>query len=265
MRIGFVGMGNMARPIVATVARHRLIGKADLFVHDPSSEAAAYCQKMDYVYCQSNAQVVAESDIIFLLIKPQYLIGVLQSLTDCSAEKCFVSFAAGITTASIAVQLHPTASVMRVMPNTPMQIGCGACALAIPKDNVPMAYVDFLREILDASGMYVELPEAQMDAVIAVNGSTPALFYQLAQAIAQFGATHGIDEKDALLLAAKTMEGSARMLLQGDSSPDALTNVVTSKGGTTFEMLQTLRGNRFYDALNDGLTACVKRAEELAK
>jgi len=255
---GFIGMGHMAKPIAATCSRlHKPV-----YVHDPAPEARAYCNKMDYVYCHDNVQLLASSDIIFVLVKPQMLIEVLRPLGALSAGKCFVSFAAGVKVDTIAHILHPTANVMRVMPNTPMQIKCGASALAIPGKSVPEKYVAFLREILQVSGDYVELPESQMNAVIAVNGSTPALFYQLAQCIADFGVKHGIDEQAALRLIAKTMEGSAKML-QGKLSPIQLTDAVTSKGGTTFAMLEELQKSGFFQVLSAGLDACVKRAEEM--
>lgn len=265
INVGFIGMGNMAKPIANAVLRGRLTEPSQIKVYDPFDEAQAYCRNNGFTVCDSNAEVTTQSDIIFLLVKPQLMSEALQQLAAESAGKCFVSFAAGISTAYIKAQLHPTATVMRVMPNTPMMIGCGASALAIPDASVPKRYVDFLHSVLSASGVFVEMPEAQLNAVIAINASSPAMYYQIAKIMADHAATYGMDAKGALLLAAKAMEGAAQMLMTAQQSPQQLTNAVTSKGGTTFAMLNALRDNGFEQALTTAMDACTNRAEELSQ
>ncbi len=265
INLGFVGFGNMAKPIAATIVNHGLLAASDICVCDPTPTAQQAATAQGFTVCADNAELANRSNLVFLLIKPQQMPDALAQLAAYSQDKCFVSFAAGVTTDTIARQLHPTASVLRVMPNTPMQVGNGASALAQPATTVPTQFVTFVTAALSKAGLCTVIDESLMNAVIAVNGSTPALFYQLLNDIASFAASQGLNRDDALLLAAKTMEGSAQMVLKTGKSPQQLIDEVTSKGGTTLAMLQSLQANSHTGVLNKALQACVTRADELSR
>ena len=150
------------------------------------------------------------------------------------------------------------------MPNTPLLLGAGATALCRGK-SVPDDEFERVKEIFAASGMVEVLPEEQMNAVISVNGSSPAYVYLMAKAMVDGASEQGIDPKTALRLVAGTLEGCAKMLTDSGHSPDELIRMVSSPGGTTLKALDVLYDRHFESALKDAMLACTRRAEELGR
>ena len=249
----------MAKPIAKAVQSFA----SQIYVYDPNENTKAYCDKNNYIYCDNNIKLTQQCSLVLLLIKPQVMHHALSEIAPHASAKCFVSFAPGITIDALKCTLGNNAHVMRAMPNTPMQLGFGATALAEPCPLIPIAYVQLLENAFSSVGICVRVKESQLDMTIALSGSTPALFYQLVNHIAQFGEQLNIPAETALLLATQAMRGAAEMLLTYPN-PDKLSAEVASKGGTTEHMLHTLNSNDFYAALHDGLTACLTRAKELS-
>ena len=152
---------------------------------------------------------------------------------------------------------------VRAMPNTPLLLGEGATALC-RTSNVPEEDFARVRSAFACCGVTQEIDEAQMNAVIAVSGSSPAYLYLLAKLTCDYAAQQGIDPKTALTLFCQTMKGSADMLLNSGKDPQALIDMVTSKGGTTFALLNVLKEQGFNEAMISSFEACTHRAEELS-
>ena len=169
-------------------------------------------------------------------------------------EKTFVSIAAGITIDFVRENLELSCPVVRVMPNTPLLLSKGASALC-PTDNVTEETLEVV-EILT---------EDKMDAVISVNGSSPAYFYLFAKAMADYAEKAGISREVAMNLICATMEGSAEMLRSSGDDPETLIKKVSSKGGTTIEALNVFYNNNLESIVCDAMSACTRRASELSK
>ena len=148
------------------------------------------------------------------------------------------------------------------MPNTPLLLGEGATALC-RTSNVPEEDFARVRSAFSCCGVTQEIDEAQMNAVIAVSGSSPAYLYLLAKLTCDYAAQQGIDPKIALTLFCQTMKGSADMLLNSGKTHSAY-GYVTSKGGTTFALLNVLKEQGFNEAMISSFEACTHRAEELS-
>ena len=263
-KLGFIGFGNMASAIASGVIQNELFAPADIFAFDPEEGKMNSCREQGMNPCSNSVSVLHNSDFVILAVKPQMMQAVLSSIAKNCGDKCLLSIAAGISTAYIKSFLPEDSFVIRVMPNTPLLVGCGATVIA-ENDNTPKRYFALAEKIFSGSGHVEYLPETQLDEIIGVNGSSPAFFFQMAQAMVQGAVKQGLPADKALLLAAKTMEGSARMLLESGNSPEELTKMVSSPGGTTIAALTAFEEMGYRDIIIEAMRRCTKRAKELGK
>ncbi len=263
-KIGFIGAGNMATAIIKGLIAQN--GTADkLAVFDTDAQKCQLMQETGVGVCPSAAVLTRESDVIVLAVKPQNYAEVLQAVRDEANEsKTFVSIAAGISIEYVRKALGCACPVVRVMPNTPLLLQKGATALC-PSDGISEEDKALVYRMFAGSGVCEYIPEAHMNEIIAVNGSSPAYIYLFAKAMADYADSCGIDREQAMRLICATLEGAAAMLRESGDSPDVLIQKVSSKGGTTIAALDKLREHGFYEAILDGMAACTKRAGELAR
>ena len=264
-KIGFIGAGNMATAIIKGIIRNDESSKADLFVFDTDPEKVEAMKKIGVGAAESGEALTASSDIIVLAVKPQSYDAVLSALKPAANEsKVFVTIAAGISIAYVRNGLGVNCPMVRVMPNTPLLLGKGATAMC-RSENISDEDFEEVRKMFALSGIVEELPESQMNAIIAVNGSSPAYIYLFAKAMVDYAESVGIDPATALGLVCKTLEGSAEMLRNSGDTPKKLIEKVCSKGGTTIEAMNVLTGSGVPDIIMKAMAACTKRAEELGK
>ena len=210
-------------------------------------------------------ELTEKSDIIVLAVKPQNYDEVLSDVKDAVNEKkVFVTIAAGISIEYVRKGLGTAVAAVRVMPNTPLLLGKGATAMC-RSENIQDEDFEKIYQMFALSGEVALLDESQMNAVIAVNGSSPAYVYLFAKAMADYAESCGIDYDKAMNLICATLEGSAAMLRESGDSADVLIEKVSSKGGTTIAALNKLREHGFTEAIRDAMQACTDRAEELGR
>ena len=201
--------------------------------------------------------------IVFVAVKPQVADDLLRSLSvHLSPEQLVVSAMAGVTTSAIEELLPPSQAVVRVMPQTLVRLRAGATAVCAGSraDRPAVARV---RALFDRVGTTVEVDEPQMDAVTGLSGSGPAYVYTVIEALADAGAKAGLPADVAMTLAAQTAAGAARMVLEGEDSPAALRDRVTSPGGTTLAGLAALEEGGLRQALAAAVAAAARRSREL--
>lgn len=262
--IGFIGAGNMATAIIKGLIAQKGSGSF-INVFDVSLEKLDEISKLGVNAFSSSQEVVKNSEIIVLAVKPQNYAEVLEALKDVvSTDKTFVSIAAGISINYVQSALGCECPVVRVMPNTPLLLKKGASALC-PSGNISEENKQIVYDMFAGSGVCEYIAEDHMNEIIAVNGSSPAYIYMFAKAMADYAVSVGIDYDKALNLICATLEGSAAMLKESGDTPDVLIEKVSSKGGTTIEALNKLREHGFTEAIDDAMKACTKRAEELGK
>ena len=262
--IGFIGAGNMATAIIKGLIAQKGSGSF-INVFDVSPEKLDEISKLGVNAFSSSQDVVKNSEIIVLAVKPQNYAEVLEALKDVvSTDKTFVSIAAGISINYVQSALGCECPVVRVMPNTPLLLKKGASALC-PSANISEENKQIVYDMFAGSGVCEYITEDHMNEIIAVNGSSPAYIYMFAKAMADYAVSVGIDYDKALNLICATLEGSAAMLKESGDTPDVLIEKVSSKGGTTIEALNKLREHGFTEAIDDAMKACTKRAEELGK
>ncbi|MBE6737248.1 MAG: pyrroline-5-carboxylate reductase [Ruminococcaceae bacterium] len=263
MKIGFIGAGNMATAIIGG-----LIGAgtpaSDICVFDMDKEKLDAFSKRGVCIAENSCELTEKSDIVVLAVKPQNYSEVLKEISPfATCDKTIVSIAAGITIEFVRNGLKIKCPVARVMPNTPLLVGKGATALCF-SDNVSDDARKVVGGMFSCSGVVAEFTEDKMDAIISVNGSSPAYFYLFAKAMADYALSVGIDSERVMELICAAMEGSAKMLRESGDDPDTLIKKVSSKGGTTIEALNVFYKNEFENTIKDAMSACTKRAAELA-
>lgn len=263
-KIGFIGAGNMATAIIKGLVAQN--NTADFInVYDISAEKCELMKELGANVFTSGKDIVENSDIIVLAVKPQNYAEVLEQLrSSVNESKTFVSIAAGISIAYVRDALKCDCPVVRVMPNTPLLLKKGASALC-PSENISEEDKKIVYDMFAGSGVCEYITEEHMNEIISVNGSSPAYIYLFAKAMADYAQAHGIDYDRAMNLVCATLEGSAAMLRESGDSADVLIDKVSSKGGTTIAALEKLREHNFYEAVQDAMDACTKRAEELGK
>ncbi len=262
-KIGFIGAGNMATAIVNGMLKNNPDNAARLSVFDTDAEKLALMAKKGVDTTDSGKSLAEKCDIIVLAVKPQNYAEVLSAIKDAVRDNTvMVTIAAGISIDAVRKGLGKNCPTVRVMPNTPLLLGKGASALC-RSENISDEDFDEVCQMFSFSGDAVILPESQMNAVIAVNGSSPAYIYLFAKAMVDYAVSVGIEENTALRLVCKTFEGSAEMLRSSGDSPETLIQKVSSKGGTTIEAMKVLNEREVPKAIFDAMAACTKRAEEL--
>ncbi|MCQ4022531.1 MULTISPECIES: pyrroline-5-carboxylate reductase [unclassified Ruminococcus] len=262
-KTGFIGAGNMATAIINGMLKAGT-SPDSLVVFDVDKEKCAVMADKGIKIADSGAQLMQECYYTVLAVKPQQLPTVLDELKAvCDESKVVVSIAAGISTDYLQKNLGVTCPCVRVMPNTPLLLGCGATALS-KTDNV--SDIDFaeVKSMFDNSGITAVISEDKMNAIISVNGSSPAYFYLFAKAMQEYAVEQGIDADTAMQLICATMKGSAEMLVKSGDDAQTLIKKVSSPGGTTLKALDVFYENKTEQTIKDAMAACTKRALELA-
>jgi pyrroline-5-carboxylate reductase len=199
-------------------------------------------------------------------VKPQILPRVLDEIAgDVTADKLIVSVAAGVPIEAIEAHLHQRSRIVRAMPNTPALVQAGAAAI-VAGAHATAADLVAVKAIFDSVGTTVVLDdEGLMDAITGLSGSGPAYIFVIIDALADAGVRVGLSRDVSLALAAQTVLGSAKMLIETGEHPGALKDKVTSPGGTAIAGLHTLEQGGLRTTLINAVEAATKRSRELGE
>jgi pyrroline-5-carboxylate reductase len=212
----------------------------------------------------SASWAVADADIVIVAVKPGDVPATLESAMQALADDALVlSIAAGVTIATLE-QAAPGRPVVRAMPNTPALVGRGASAIA-PGAHATEEHLELAARVLGSVGIVVRVSETALDAVTGLSGSGPAYVMLVAEAMIEAGVLNGLPRSTAEDLVVQTLLGSAELLAQGDTSPEALRAAVTSPGGTTAAGLRELEARGLRAAFLDAISAATERSRELGR
>lgn len=261
--LGFLGFGNMGQAICHGLIDAGTLRADQIVVYDVDPAKAAAATQKGVRSAGSPDLLAAESDILLLATKPQDMATALESVSrSVRAHTLVISIAAGVGIRMLKSHLNDDVRIARVMPNTPALLRAGAAAIAF-SDNCTGANRDAATEIFEAVGIAVTVPEEQMDAVTALSGSGPAYFFYFVECLVEAGKELGLDEEKASKLAIQTAMGAGRMLAESGETAAVLRERVTSRGGTTFAALETLREKGFPGIVEAALRAAAERSKEL--
>jgi pyrroline-5-carboxylate reductase len=264
--IGFIGAGNMAEALIRGLVRGGHVPAKSIVASGPRKERLSELQgEYGIDVTTNNRDVVQRCGVIVLSVKPQIMDKVLREVGNLiTPDALVVSIAAGVDTGAIEESLTDGARVVRAMPNTPALVGAGATAIS-PGKHASEADMATARAMFDAVCITVELDEHHLDAVTGLSGSGPAYIFLILEALADAGVKVGLARRNAQRLAAQTLMGSAKMLLETDEHPGKLKDMVTSPGGTAIAGLHTLEEGGLRTTLINAVETATKRARELGR
>ena len=267
MKFGFIGAGNMAGAIIKgmTIGTNSFDGK-DIFI---TSKTVTSAQKLadicGAVAVETAAEVAAESDVLVLAVKPHVLASVVPALQEEIEGKkpLVVSIAAGKTLDYLASLLPAGTPIVRVMPNINAKIGAATNGMCV-NEYVTEEQKKIVKEMFETIGTVIEVDENHFGIFTVLAGSAPAFAYMYMDALARAAVKAGMPKKQALEIAAATVEGSARMVLESGEHPMALVDQVCSPGGTTIEGVAALQANGFEATLTKAFDAVLEKDNKIA-
>jgi len=265
-KIAFIGAGNIAEALVAGLIKKHVVHPSHIHATDVS-EGRLKLLKDRYDICigLNNHEAVKWADIVLLCIKPQVINEVLKQLQDLAdGPQLWISVAAGIPISQILHGLGPQTKVIRVMPNTASSVLEGAAALA-GGSGVSSRDLQLGQTIFESVGRAVVVDESHMDAVTGLSGGGPAYVYVFIEALADGGVKMGLTRQVAQMLAAQTVLGAAKMVLEKGESPGELKNQVASPGGTTIVGLHKLEQGGMRATVMNAVEGATLRSKELGE
>jgi pyrroline-5-carboxylate reductase len=265
LRWGFIGAGMMASALIRGMLRAGVTTPDRVSTSDPVAAIRdELAREAGVEGTSSNLAVVGKSDVVVLAVKPQSMGQVLRELAPAiTPGHLVVSIAAGVSIATIGEALGSGRRIVRVMPNTPALLGEGASAFAMG-EAATAEDAAVVQAFLESVGRAVRVPEVQLDAVTGLSGSGPAFVYLIIEALSDGGVRAGLPRDVATMLAAQTVLGSARMVLETRLHTGTLKDQVTSPGGTTIAGLHALERGGLRAALMNAVEAATLRSAELA-
>jgi pyrroline-5-carboxylate reductase len=266
MGIGFLGSGQMATALARGWINAGLLDRARSRASDPISDARArFEQATGIAATGDNKEVVANCDLLILAVKPPIVGDVLGEVRALISDRhLVVSIAAGINLARLADALGGNRRLVRVMPNTPCLVGACAAAFSAGPSVLPHD-LGVVEQLFSAVGKVFALPEHLLDAVTGLSGSGPAFVYVMIEALSDGGVRMGLPREAAQALAAQTVFGAAKMVLDTHLHPGILKDAVASPGGTTIAGLHALERGGLRAALMDAVEAAARRSAELGE
>jgi pyrroline-5-carboxylate reductase len=266
LAVGFLGAGQMATALAKGWAAAGLLDADKSLASDPVPAARErFAAATGVRAVEANAPVVAGCDVLVLAVKPQTMVAVLGEVRPhLTPRHLVISIAAGVTLRQLAAGLGDAVRLVRVMPNTPCLVGASAAGFAAGP-TATAADTQLVADLFDAVGRAFPVGEHLLDAVTGLSGSGPAFVYVFIEALADGGVRVGLPRDVALALAAQTVLGSAKMVLDTGTHPAALKDAVASPGGTTIAGLHALERAGFRAAAMDAVRAAADRATELGR
>ena len=266
MRLAFIGGGTMAEAILGGMLDAGLAAPADIAIGEPVARRREYlADKYGVAVHDDNRQVIQSADLVALAVKPQDLPTVFDSLGgQLTAGQSALSIIAGAKMSTLAQGLMHNA-IIRVMPNTPAQIGCGmtmwTCA-----DSVPSAHRELTRQMLSTVGQEIYAAEEKyLDMATALSASGPAYVFLFVEALIDAGVYVGLPRDTARALALQTVYGSVKLVMDSGQHPGQLKDMVVSPGGTTAEGLQALERGGVPAAVVDAVKAAYEKSLKLGQ
>lgn len=265
-KIGFIGCGVMGKSIMSGIIGSGIAAASDITASDvvlQTLEAAK--TELGINITADNKEVVKNSDVIFLVVKPYILPKAIASFIDCvTPDKLFISIAAGQTLEILKTAFGKDVKTIRVMPNTPAQVTAGMAGVC-RNELVTDEELEYAMTLMNGFGKAEVVPEDLLDAVTGISGSGPAYVFMFIEALADAGVLEGLPRAQAYTFAAQTVFGSAKMVLDTGKHPGVLKDAVCSPAGTTIAAVAALEKNNFRNAVIQAVHACAERSREMGK
>ncbi|MBR2809960.1 MAG: pyrroline-5-carboxylate reductase [Solobacterium sp.] len=261
--MGLIGCGHMGMAIARGAVAKEYLERYRIAVYDPNEEIQKTCEKEGYKVFGSAKEIIRNSHIVLLAVRPQDLDSALEAMQGEEID-CLLSIVTGVSIAALQEKLNGC-PVIRAMPNTPLQISEGATAMCMSANCKADDY-DFVFQLFNSMGVTRTLPESQLNEAVAINGSTPAYVYRFIQSLIKDAQDRGVDDYAARDLIVQTFIGAAELLKKDRRKPiQEFVDEVCSKGGTTIRAIETLEELDFDKIVHEANEQCITRAKELGE
>lgn len=264
MKLGFLGAGAMGGAILSGAVKTGIVKEEDVYVSDFSEEIKAKYRELGCNIAKDNKELGESADIVVACVKPQYAKAALAELGDSLDGKAMISIMAGLTTDTIREMTGGSFRLLRLMPNTPALVGEGAFALDSGTD-FTAEEKDFAQKLFESIGIVEWMNEDLIDTACGLSGAGPAYIYLVIEALADGGVVKGLPRKTAMNLAAQTVLGAAKMVLETGEHPGFLKDQVCSPGGNTIVGIKTLEEHGVRGAFIETVVNSTERTKELGK
>ncbi|HEY9623320.1 MAG TPA: pyrroline-5-carboxylate reductase [Crinalium sp.] len=263
-KLGIIGGGVMGEALLSRLVMQKTYAPEHVIVSEPQEQRRdALARQYGVQVTADNQNVVATANVLLLAIKPQVFDAVVAGLSQSESEQLVISILAGIPLQKLeaAFERQP---VIRAMPNTPATVGVGMTAIA-PGTHVTSEHTAIAKQLFQAVGDVVEVPESMMDAVTGLSGSGPGYVAVVIEALTDGGVAAGLPRAIAAQLALQTVRGTAELLHTSGLHPAELKDRVTSPGGTTIAGIAQLEKAGLRSALIEAVKAAYQRSLELGR
>lgn len=264
-KIAFIGAGRMATAIVKGLIQKKIFSPNEIVcISAKDNTGTILAQVTGITAADSLLPFIPEIETLVLACKPQQLDQIDPNILETGSQITLISILAGTPISRLSKAFPKLKNIIRSMPNTPGQIGCGSTAYA-SLNTLEAGELQLIESILGALGTVHSVNESQIDAITALSGSGPAYVFEFISALINAGKQAGLEDNLANTLAIETVLGSAKLLKESGASPEELRNAVTSPGGTTEAALNTLSENDFRTLIQTAVLSAKKRSIELAQ
>ena len=264
MKIGFIGLGNMASAMIGGILKKELYSAEDIIGSDKSEDSVQKAAKIFGIHTTTdNLEVAQAADVLILAVKPQFFPEVIAEIKGAVREETLIiSIAPGKTMEWIMEHFGRELKLVRCMPNTPALVGEGmSCVCGNAKCS--SEDVDTVCRIFAGFGKTEIVEEDMIDVVVGVSGSSPAYVFMFIEAMADAAVADGMPRVQAYRFAAQAVLGSAKMVLETGKHPGELKDMVCSPKGTTIEAVRVLEEKGLRSAVFEAMKACVKKGREV--
>ena len=260
MKIGFIGSGNMGGAIARGIVKSGVVPGKDVYLYDVLPAASAQLAgDIGGTAVDTPEELTSAAELFVLAVKPVYVKDALRACCKGLAGKAVVSIVAGLSGAALAKQLPEGTRCLQTMPNTPAMVNEGVTALC-EENTLTQEELDFVRRMFSAIGRVYTLPARLIEAESAVAGSGPAYAAMFIEAMADGGVLLGLPRAQAMEMAAQTLIGTAKMMLESGKHPGAIKDMVCSPGGTTIEAVRALEKGAFRASTIEAVVAAGEKA-----
>lgn len=264
--IGFIGCGNMAEAMIGSIVKANLVPAGNITATKRKvASKERVSEKYGINIISDNKKVAQESDFLVLAVKPHIYETVIEEIRDyIKKDAVVIGIAAGISSDYLKSKLNGGTKYIKIMPNTPAMVGEGMTAVVI-NDSLEEQDINEVLKILNSFGKTEIIEERLMDGFTGLCGSSPAYIYMLIEAMSDAGVLEGIPRAQSYTMAAQTVLGAAKMVLETGLHPGQLKDNVCSPGGTTIEAVISLEENGFRSSMMKAIKACSDKSRKMSQ
>ncbi len=263
-KVGFIGCGNMGSSMVGGLIKSKFIKADDIIVSTKTESSSMRLEEQFKVKTTLDSAIVAkESDVIILAVKPFMFKKVISEIrSELTEDKLIITIAAGITISDMEEWISGNSKIIRTMPNTPALVG-EAMSAVCPNKNVTKDELDYCFKIFESFGECVQLEEKDFHGFIALCGSSPAYVFMFIEAMADAAVRLGIPRVKAYKMAAQSVLGSGKMVLETGKHPGELKDMVCSPAGTTIDAVVELEKLGFRNSVIQAMNKCAEKSKSM--